>query len=134
MDESVAFESMVLEDLTIDAPATKLITRNATLATGNICEDSFDWNEAIKTVHIDPPRPEFVEKNDEEIKRKNENFIEFIKEVEILFGQSKEFEMEPSQTQPEVPETTKEKQLFNAITITEMKYDEACINFVFKYY
>ena len=71
-----------------------------------------------------PPKPEFVEKEDEEIKKKNEEFISFLKEVEILFSQSKEFEMIPNETKPELPKSVKEKQIFNVITITEMKYDE----------
>ena len=117
-------DSVVLDELSIDGPATRLYSKHNTLATGNVCDDSFDYVAAMTEVTLAPPKPEFIEKDDEEIKQKNEEFISFIQEVEVLFSQSKPFEMIPNETQQEVPKSIKEKQVFNAITITEMKYDE----------
>ena len=90
--------SVYLQNVTVDNPATKLISKSTTLVEEKV-EDSFDYTRALEqaTTRIVPA--EFTDPvNDSKIEAKNEAFKSFLTQFEALFGSNSEIDFKIAQT------------------------------------
>ena len=94
--------SLYLQNVTVDNPATKLISKSTTLVEEKV-EDSFDYTRALEQATSRMVPAEFTDPvNDSKIEAKNEAFNAFITRLQGLFGSNEEIDFTLAKTEMEL--------------------------------
>merc|ERR1719447_1649751 len=94
--------SVYLQNVTVDNPATKLISKSNTLLEEKV-EDSFDYTRALEQATSRMVPAEFTDPvNDSKIEAKNEAFTAFIARLQGLFGSNEEIDFKIAKTELEL--------------------------------
>ena len=94
--------SVYLQNVTVDNPATKLISKSTTLVEENV-EDSFDYTRALEQATARMVPAEFTDPvNDSKVEAKNEAFNDFITRLQGLFGSNEEIDFTLAKTEMEL--------------------------------
>ena len=94
--------SVYLQNVTVDNPATKLISKSTTLVEEKV-EDSFDYTRALEQATARMVPAEFTDPvNDSKVEAKNEAFNDFITRLQGLFGSNEEIDFTLAKTEMEL--------------------------------